>query len=541
MLSSFLPYCCNLMGSVLNQNYSILSKRKTPDIRSLCFAEILMFLGFLLIAPVSAGIPPYVPTDSISLDCSSSIFPSSVKMSRSPSEFKHNSSVISRIYNIDSNSFQYPKTFPCIFRKQTTYTFTVSTGPKFIRLHFQPIENTVLDISKALFSVSVAGYNLLSTSKFSEHNLHVGYAIREFCINIDGQTVNVTFTPSLEISGSYAFVNKIEVVSMPSNLYIKEDFPLPFVGYPSRNYNIRNSRALEMMHRVNIGGDSIPPEEDTGMFRHWIEDAGYLIGGKSSSTIKSKVAINFSSLVPAYTAPKKVYASARIVTIEGNFAKWSFPIDSGFYYLVRLHFCDISGWIEASEGVFHVSINNHTVEDQANVIHWSHRAAIPIYRDYIVNFSRHREGIEYLSVAIGLLSGSDDIFGLPILNGVEIFKLSDLYNNLAGPHPFGTRNGHKFARSSEYKDLKLVIAMWSFMGFDMVIILLCLMFLQLPYDLWPSLLVPLPPSKLEWQRKTFMQKQTSDTCRCFSLAEMKAATDYFSNNLLIGAGGFGKV
>ena len=153
----------------------------------------------------------------------------------------------------------------------------------------------------------MAGYNLLSTSKFSEHNLHVDYAIREFCINIDVQTVNVTFTPSLEISDSYAFVNKIEVVSMPSNLYIKEDFPLPFVGYPSRNYYIRNSRALEMMHRVNIGGDSIPPEEDTGMFRLWIEDAGYLIGDKGSSTIKeSKVAINFSSLVPAYTAPRKV-------------------------------------------------------------------------------------------------------------------------------------------------------------------------------------------------------------------------------------------
>ncbi|XVF03150.1 hypothetical protein REPUB_Repub04eG0236000 [Reevesia pubescens] len=462
-------------------------------------------------------------------------------MSSSPGEFNHNSSVVSRIYNIGSNSFQNSKTFPCIFRKQTTYTFTVSTGPKFIRLHFQPIENPILDISKALFSVSVAGYTLLNTSKFSEHNLPVDYAIREFCINIDGQTVNLTFTPSLGISDSYAFVNKIEVVSMPSNLYIKEDFPLPLVGYPSLKNYIRNSRALEMMHRVNIGGDSIPPEEDTGMFRLWIEDAGYLISDQSSTpVIESEGAINFSSSVPAYTAPEKVYASARTVTIERNYAKWSFPVDFGFNYLVRLHFCDISG---ATEGVFWVSINNRTVEDHADVIHWSHGAGIPIYKDYIVNFSRHSEGIKHLSVAIGLLDGSDDISSLAILNGVEIFKLSDLSNNLAGPYPFGTRNGHnlKFPRSSEYKDLKLLIAIWSFMGFDMVIILLCLVFLQLPYDLWPSLLVPLLSSKLECQRKTFMQKQTSETCRCFSFAEMKAATDNFSNNLLIGAGGFGKV
>ncbi|EOY01617.1 Malectin/receptor-like protein kinase family protein [Theobroma cacao] len=474
----FLPYTYHLMKCALNLKYSILSKRKTTDIRSLLFAEILtFFLSFLLIAiaPISASIPSYVPTDSISLDCSSSIFPSSVKMSSSPSEFKYDSSVVTRIYNIDSHIFQYQKTLPCIFRKQTTYTFTVSTGPKFIQLHFQPIKHEILDISKALFSVSVAGYTLLGTSKFSKHNLLVDYAIREFCIIIVGQVVNVTFTPSLHISESYAFVNKIEVVSMPSILYIKEDFPLPLVGYPSRGYYIQNSRALEMMHRVNMGGDSISPKEDTGMFRFWIEDAGYLTSDESSTrTIESEVAINFSSLMPAYTAPKKVNASARIVTTEGSFANWSFPVDSRFYYLVRLHFCDISGWTEANEGVFRISINNHAVEDHADVLHWSHGAGIPIYKDYIVNFSRHSEGIKHLSVAIGILNEPDDISGLAILNGLEIFKLSDLSNNLAGPYPFGTNDGHdqKFPRSSEYEDIKLVIALWSFMGFDMVLVLL---------------------------------------------------------------------
>ncbi|OMO72078.1 hypothetical protein COLO4_27834 [Corchorus olitorius] len=302
------------------------------------------------------------------------------------------------------------KPYPCIFWKQTTYTVTVSPGPKFIRLHFEPIRYPVLeflDLSKALFSVSVAGYTLINISKFSEHNLLADYAVREFCININDQTVNVTFSPSLKISDSFAFVNKIEVVSMPSNLYIKEHFPIPLVGSPNYHdeYYIENSRALEMMHRVNVGGDLVPPEEDSGMSRLWVKETGYLMSDKRSARImKSRMAINFSSsIMPAYTAPEKVYASARIVDIKGNLAKWSFPIDSGFYYFVRLHFCDISGWIEEEEGVFHVSINNHTVEDHANVFHWSHGAGVPTYKDYIVNFSRHSaDGIKYLSVAIGL-------------------------------------------------------------------------------------------------------------------------------------------
>ncbi|OMO93585.1 hypothetical protein CCACVL1_06441 [Corchorus capsularis] len=543
MLFNFLliPYC-NLMDSVFNLNYSIFSKRKTADvIRSLLFAEILIFLSFLFIYPISASIPSYVPIDSISLDCSSSNFPSSLKMSSSPSEFKNkSSSVVSRI--IDSNSFQNRrKPYPCIFRKQTTYTVTVSPGQKFIRLHFEPIPYPVLDISKALFSVSVAGYTLINISKFSQHNLLVDYAVREFCININDQTVNVTFSPSLKISDSFAFVNKIEVVSMPSNLYIQKEFSMPIVGSPYGCF-LENSTALEMMHRVNIGGDLVPPEEDSGMSRLWLEDSNYLMSDKRSARImKSRMAINISSsIMPAlYAAPEKVYASARIVDIKGNLAKWSFPVDPGFCYLVRLHFCDISGWIQGEEGVFHVSINNHTVENHANVFQWSHGAGVPTYKDYIVNFSRHSDdGIKYLSVAIGLHNQSE---GLAILNGLEIFKLSDESNNLAGPYPFGIINDPTLY---ETEDLKwLIITIWSFLGFDMVLILLCLMILQLPYESWPSLLVPLPPFKQQKQENTtfMMQQQTSNSCQSFTFAEMKAATNNFSNSLLIGAGGFGKV
>ena len=54
-----------------------------------------------------------------------------------------------------------------------------------------------------------------------------------------------------------------------------------------------------------------------------------------------------------------------------------------------------------------------------------------------MNFSRYGEGIEYLTVAIESNNGSSAEYGGPILNGLGIFKLSDISNNLAGIHPFG--------------------------------------------------------------------------------------------------------
>nr|TKS10647.1 hypothetical protein D5086_0000081170 [Populus alba] len=55
----------------------------------------------------------------------------------------------------------------------------------------------------------------------------------------------------------------------------------------------------------------------------------------------------------------------------------------------------------------------------------------------LVTYSGYGEGIEYLTVAIGSNNGSYAEYGGPILNGLEIFKLSDISNNLAGIHPFG--------------------------------------------------------------------------------------------------------
>ncbi|KAL9389353.1 hypothetical protein Peur_017958 [Populus x canadensis] len=408
-------------------------------------APITFLIPFFFIAcctlPSSADKPSYfIPSSAF--DCSQ---PDSSQDAELPysKRYETDFSSVTRVYAIDPSNREKPRISACISTKKFSFQFPVSDGPNFLRLHFKPVTYSGFDVSKALFSISVGPYTLITTSEssYSKYFPNSDYAIREFCVNTDGQILNVTFTPSPKVLGAYAFVNKIEIVSMPSKLYIQEDAPLSLVGKPSP-YSMPNSTALEMMHRVNIGGDVISDLEDTGMFRRWTWDDDYFMSNDgNTSIVESEIQIKSSLLVPAYAAPLQVYTSARTIlhTTESKYrATWLFPVDYGFYYLVRLHFCEISRKInEDGQRVFSIYINNQTAEDHADVFNWSHGAGIPIYRDYVVNFSSYGEGVKYLSIALGSTDGSSAKYGSPILNGLEIFKLSDLSNNLAGPHPFG--------------------------------------------------------------------------------------------------------
>lgn len=356
--------------------------------------------------------------------------------------------------------------------------------------------------------------------------------MKEFCIEVNDGALNVTFTPSPDVSVAFAFVNKIEVVSTPSNLYIREAVSLLLIGQASPYY-IKNSKALEMMHRLNIGGEFIPALEDTGMFRKWILDVSFLkTDGSNSGIVISDVQIKQSSRIPAYVGPKQVYASARTVVADGrnqSRATWLLPVDSGFYYLVRLHFCEISNEAKGvGYRVFHVYIKDQTAEDQADIFLWSHGAGIPVYRDYIINFSEHTKRRKDLSLSIQNGNGSIRTFEPAILNGLEIFKLSDSNNRLAGPFSFGMGKYSNPSRKegASYKALKICLQI---MG--------CILLLFYLPIIWKIV------AAIDWkgQRKAFMQSQSSDHCQNFTFEEVKVATNNFSDALLLGAGGYGKV
>ncbi|CAK7326405.1 unnamed protein product [Dovyalis caffra] len=513
---------------------------KTENLNGNSLLAPIIFLPFFFIAcctvPSSADKPlHYMPPDNIAMDCSPSdsshdaAFPNSER-------YETDFSAVSRVYAVDPSNSEKPRISACIFRKQVTWPFSVSDGPKFIRLYFKPIIYSGLNISKALFSISIGPYTLITTSESSSSKYfpNSDYAIREFCVNIDGQILNVTFTPSSKVLGAYAFVNKIEIVSMPSKLYMQEDASFPLVGQPS-HYSMGRSTALEMMHRMNIGGDAISGLKDTGMFRRWTRDDDYFkTDDGNTSSVESEGEVKSSLLVPTYAAPVQVYASARTIlhtTDSKHRARWLCPVDYGFYYLVRLHFCEISRIINRDcQRVFSIYIDNQTAEDHADVFNWSNGAGIPIYRDYIVNFSSYGEGIKYLSVAIGTNNRSSAEYGGPILNGLEIFKLSDLSNNLAGPHPFGVIVAPHPQSSVENDEEGYDVAIVAHVAFGLLFAIgfLCSCYLSFT-------------SHTKQLQKSTKQDQSSGHCRIFTIAETKSATNNFADGLIIGNGGFGKV
>jgi hypothetical protein len=155
--------------------------------------------------------------------------------------------------------------------------------------------------------------------------------------------LNLTFIPISPRSSSselYAFINGIEIVSMPTNLYYRTDCPgVPHVGQNSL-FPINYEMALEMVFRFNVGGSVTSPVEDTWMFRAWSQlpdeyyfmDDRYVIHDEFSFTpIYTKI---FD-----YTAPDDVYRPA--VSMNTTFTSilmLNLPVDPGFNYLVRAPF-----------------------------------------------------------------------------------------------------------------------------------------------------------------------------------------------------------
>ncbi|KAJ4707271.1 receptor-like protein kinase FERONIA [Melia azedarach] len=291
-----------------------------------------------------------------------------------------------------------------------TYGFAVTAGQKFIRLHFYPTYSDLFNKSPAIFSVKTGSFTLLSHFNASLESDALGKAAfsKEFCISVEEEQrmLNITFFPSYQ--DSYAFISGIELVSMPPSLYFTaaDDSGLTFVGQGNQ-YNIRNSNALETLYRINVGGKFISPSDDTGMYRKWDRDVDYV-----TDLIPGALPVN-GSIVPIfseirnYSAPVEVYTTARTMgtnnTINENYnLTWEFEVDSGFTYFVRLHFLEFQIEItEVGDRVFQIYIANQTAEAAADVIAWSGRNGVPIYKNYAVTIgSKGNEKKQNLSIKL---------------------------------------------------------------------------------------------------------------------------------------------
>ncbi|KAL6143627.1 hypothetical protein ACLB2K_054322 [Fragaria x ananassa] len=532
---------------------------------------------FLLFVSLLVAGQPYTPTDEINLNCGSSddvVYESQtwngdINSKLSPIEVGSASKVMDAPRS-SSTAGQVPYTTARLSRSEFTYRIPVRPGQKFIRLYFYPASykavNANFDRSKSLFSVKLGGYNYTFLKDFNASvQADADYfetMIREFCINIDPERhiLNITFTPS---NDGYAFINGIEIMSMPAFLYytaLQDDGPKAVTG---NRYPVENNTALEKMYRINVGGGVLSPNEDTGMYRTWdATDDLYL--DKSSREFSFVPPVNNVHLkfekIPNYTAPEEVYKTGRSMGLNKTINKsynltWVFGVHPQFSYLVRLHFCEIVPYITMEGGRrFQIFIANETAERGADIIQWSGGNGVPVYKDYIVFVPRvPNTKTDLVEFSVALQAGEDSTTGYndAILNGVEIFKLNDTDGNLAGPNPDPRPEDKRKVnpvnpRESKKKSMTMLAILAGVLSVFLVLSVVGFLLFRRsrkPKGSNSSKATKWGPFSFSTTKSTKSHGSSlpSDLCRHFSLAEIKAATQNFNHDFIIGVGGFGNV
>ncbi|XP_061993390.1 receptor-like protein kinase ANXUR1 [Rosa rugosa] len=345
-----------------------------------------------------------------------------------------------------------------IFNTTSSYNLSVTTKKRlWIRLHFYPFSNDCLNQTRAYFSVVANEFTLLNnfSAATTAEALTEAYVVKEFSLTpVTSGKLNITITPSQQPENTIAFLNGIEVIPMPDIFKTT-----PLVGFVDQTIEVQNS-SVQTMYRLNIGGNFIPPTEDSegGGNRTWHEDSGYLIGAPTTKfgitgEANGNVTIKYPGDVPEYIAPLAVYNTGRSmgpspnVNLNTNLT-WHFDVDVNFTYVVRLHFCDFELEM-ANQRVFDIFLNNHTAQQGADVIGWAGSSAhghgssgqgIPVYKDYAIYVNDRNNGIEQVWVALHPNEEMKPEYYDSLLNGLEVFKINDTCGNLGGQNPVPVRH-----------------------------------------------------------------------------------------------------
>ncbi|OWM67045.1 hypothetical protein CDL15_Pgr000497 [Punica granatum] len=460
-----------------------------------------------------------------------------------------------------------------VFGSEFTYSFPVSPGRKFVRLYFYPSSYNSLNGSDAIFSVLAGDYTLLKNFSVSQTAgaLNFAYVVKEYSVNVAGKALNITFSPSKSYSKAYAFVNGIEIASMP-DIYSSTDGTTMIVG-GSVPFYIDNTTTLENVYRLNVGGNDISPSQDTGLFRSWRDDTPYIYGAALGvpESLDPKDNISYPLSMPTYVAPEDVYSTARSMGPDPNInlhynLTWILSIDSGFSYLVRLHFCEVAENItKINQRVFSIFINNQTAEREADVVGWVKGHGIPVYKDYVV-FVPNGSPQQDLWLELHPFTETKSEYYNAILNGVEIFKINDTTGNLAGPNPVPAPKqtlidesaGRPPSGHGKSKNHKAIIAGCVSAGVILALVVGFFLVSASRRHIHSKLSTSSDghsgwlPLSLYGNSHTAGSSKTNATgsqassipsnlCRHFSFAEITAATKNFDESLLLGVGGFGKV
>ncbi|CAL9069105.1 receptor-like protein kinase ANXUR2 [Musa acuminata AAA Group] len=538
-------------------------------------AKDSLLISLLLLFSSFASQAAYLPSDSILLNCGFSSEATDADGRKWLADSTSKSSLTSKNSAPATALYQdpaLPSTVPYmsarVFNSESTYKFAVNGSERhWVRLHFYPSAYNGLPPENSFFSVSTSdGITLLKnfSAYITAKALTQAYIVKEFSVlPTSAGSISLTFTPSADHNSSYAFVNGIEIVSMP-DIYSE---PAELVGFSDQAVEVGSS-ALLTMYRLNVGGQYLPASNDSGLSRTWYDDSPYIYGAGFGITTSAsnKLKISYPEEGTAESAaPTDVYRTARSMgpdpKVNMNYnLTWIFQVDANFTYVVRLHFCELQ-MTKVNQRVFDIFVNNQTAQAQADVIAWASSKAVPVYKDYAV-YVADGPGDEQLWVALHPSAAAKPEYYDSVLNGLEIFKLNDSAGNLAGPNPepssmlaeAESEEAQRSFSSESSSNVHIIGSAAGGVAAASVFFAICVVVYQRKKRVggndssggsgWLPLYGGTSTSSSTISGKSSGSSHLSNLaamCRHFSFAEIKKATKNFDESLVIGVGGFGKV
>ncbi|CAN1270695.1 Receptor-like protein kinase HERK 1 [Linum perenne] len=499
-------------------------------------SRVLIWVLSILSLAVLCSSKGFVPADNYLVDCGSNtdtkvanrVFladKSGSNLLTTPNHILANTSTKATASD-DSPLYQTAR----IFDQTSTYKFSIKQpGRHFIRLYFYPFVYSTYNMSQASFDVSTENHGLVS--KFTPTTV----TVKEFSVNVASTSLSVTFVPS---SNSFAYVNAIEVVSVPDKL-IEEGA----TSYnPKADFQGVVHQALETTYRVNMGGPSLNYVNDT-LWRTWVSDTRFLLEESSRQVINNVQAVNYvSDGSTEEVAPRSVYGTASEMasagTTNNNFnVTWQFNVDIGFQYLVRFHFCDIRENGTLNQLVFDVYINTLlAIKDFDITSISSNMLGAAYYRDVVTP--------ETSDTTLRVSIGPSNLGSYPdaLLNGLEIMKMNNSMGSLSGSAAVAPQNGSK-------KKLGLIVGVGVLLPLLVLAGCVFLVFRRRKQQAAQGHSKTWIPLSIGGHSHTTGSKFSNGTAASIDMnlqyripfAALQEATNNFDESWVIGIGGFGKV
>ncbi|KAF8725971.1 hypothetical protein HU200_020548 [Digitaria exilis] len=423
-----------------------------------------------------------------------------------------------------------------IFSVASSYAFNLkSRGRHFVRLHFFPFKYQTYDLTTANFKVSTQDVVLLNNFTAPSSSSPV---FREYSLNITRDMLILTFVPLVD--GTQAFINAIEVISVPDDL-ITDSAQTVNPG----QYLGLSMQPLQTSYRLNVGGAKVTPDNDT-LWRTWATDESFFLNSTATKAVAFQGKLNYQKgLATQEDAPDSVYNTARQLLVQNNTSNmsnmtWQFNVDGRSSYLIRFHFCDIVGKAEY-DLIFDVYVDGESASKDLDLSSASFGTlAAPYYMDIVLPSS---DPSGKLSISIGP-SSLNKAEPNGILNGLEIMKMNISTGSIVVVPPPSAPKKH------------LAVILGSVLGGVAAFIIAAVLCIccrrqkkprtpptSRPSSSWTPLngLSFLTTGSRTTSRTTLTSATSGDTSYRIPFVVLQDATNHFDEQMVIGVGGFGKV